>query len=66
MRKCQAKWQPKQIRANSMKIQNEKYRHQVRELSRVLYDFYTKRSQPEEIQFDDLETRIDRPRRRAA
>jgi len=66
MRKCQAKWQPKQIRANSMKIQNEKYRHQVRELSRVLYDFYARRKPAAEIQFEDLETRMIRPKRRAA
>lgn len=68
MRKCQAKWQPKQIRANSMKITNEKYQSQIRELSRVLYDFYSKRNVPAEITFESLEDRILKPRkeRRAA
>jgi hypothetical protein len=49
-----------------MKIQTEKYRHQVRELSRVLYDFYAKRSQPEEIRFQSLETKIVTHKGRAA
>ncbi len=66
MRKRQSKWQPKIIRANSMKIQTEKYRHQVRELSRLLYDFYSKRKPGSEIKFEDLETELSHPKRRAA
>jgi hypothetical protein len=58
MRKRQTKWQPKQIRANSMQIPNVKYRSQIRELSRVLYDFYSKREVPEEIMFESLEERM--------
>ena len=58
MRKAKQKWQPKQIRENSMKITNEKYQSQIRELSRVLYDFYSKRRVPEEITFESLEDRI--------
>jgi hypothetical protein len=46
-----------------MKIQNEKYQSQIRELSRVLYDFYSRRGVPQEITFESLEDRIMKPRK---
>ncbi len=66
MRSKKAKWEPIKIRAKTYAIKPEKYEAQVRELSRLLYDFYSKRKPNAEIKFEDLETGLSRPRRRAA
>jgi hypothetical protein len=66
MRSRKAKWEPIKIRAKTYAIPTEKYEAQIKHLSRLLYGFYSKRKPDTEIKFEDLETQLSRPRRRAA
>jgi hypothetical protein len=66
MKKRNQKWNPTLIRATQCLISQERYNAQIKDLGRLLYDFYAKKKPTEAIQFETLQPKPVRPKRKAA
>lgn len=66
MKKRNQKWNPTLIRATQCLIPSARYNAQIKDLGRLLYDFYAKKTPTEEIKFEALQPKTVRSKRKAA